>query len=260
MTVELLNYTPLHICSKAIRKCWASENRSDTTWSETCQECGSPNVTVNKDNDYICNDCHEVSDTAPYQLVAGPIDRELIDRVGNKNKHASTLEHLYYTFDIDGISRACLQELVRHRIASYSVKSSRYTLKELKVGKDIHITQHSTYDDCDIEYCKKFLKFTGDKDVDLASMKSLYELQVLLRKGKSNDKAKFAMPEAYKTSLVITFNARSIQNFLTLRTAPAALWEIRELALAIYKALPEHHKYLFEDSVHKTLNHSIKET
>ena len=56
-----------------------------------------------------------------------------INRVANVSKHASTIEHLSYSFDIDGISRACLQELARHRIASYTVKSSRYVLsKELK--------------------------------------------------------------------------------------------------------------------------------
>ena len=55
-----------------------------------------------------------------------------INRVANVSKHASTIEHLSYSFDIDGISRACLQELARHRIAIYTVKSSRYTLQELK--------------------------------------------------------------------------------------------------------------------------------
>ena len=59
-----------------------------------------------------------------------------INRVANVSKHASTIEHLYYSFDIDGISRACLQEVARHRIASYTVKSSRYVLsKELKNEK-----------------------------------------------------------------------------------------------------------------------------
>ena len=55
-----------------------------------------------------------------------------INRVANVSKHASTIEHLVYSFDIDGISRAVLQEICRHRVASYTVKSTRYTLKELK--------------------------------------------------------------------------------------------------------------------------------
>jgi hypothetical protein len=77
----------------------------------------------------------------PYGLYSlqGSFDKhELIkiakyfDRVGNKYRHASILEHVTYNFSIEGISRACLQELARHRMASLSVKSTRYTLKELK--------------------------------------------------------------------------------------------------------------------------------
>ena len=59
-----------------------------------------------------------------------------INRVANVSKHSSTIEHLVYSFDIDGISRAVLQELARHRIASYTVKSTRYTLKELRDEKE----------------------------------------------------------------------------------------------------------------------------
>ena len=54
-----------------------------------------------------------------------------INRVANVSKHASTIEHLYYNFDIDGISRACLQQICRHRVASYTVQSTRYVLSKL---------------------------------------------------------------------------------------------------------------------------------
>lgn len=54
-----------------------------------------------------------------------------INRVANVSKHASTIEHLSYSFDIDGVSRACLQQLCRHRLASYTVQSTRYTLSKL---------------------------------------------------------------------------------------------------------------------------------
>jgi len=77
-------------------------------------------------------------------------------------------------------------------------------------------------------------------------MKALAGLQVLLKNGVSNDKAKYCMPESYKTELTWTINARSLQNFITLRTNKAALEEIRQLAYNIYEALPEEHKYLFE--------------
>ncbi len=160
-----------------------------------------------------------------------PCNIDRIHRVGNKHKHASTLEHLSYNFDIDGISRALLQELARHRIASYSVKSSRYTLKELK----------------NTTVVEDFLVFTGNEDVDMVSIDALYVTQELLQAGISNDIVKYTLPEAYKTSLIWTINARSLQNFLALRTSKAALWEIQSLAYKVYKAIPNDHKFLFEE-------------
>lgn len=194
MQVSLLHNTPLTVCSNAIRTCWQSFDKSDN---------------------------------------GGEKDRDLIDRVGNKFKHASTLEHLAYNFYIKGISRACLQELARHRMTSLSVKSTRYTLKELK-------------DSGDIDYAK-FLVFTGNETVDDASKVALDNLQKILQSGVSNDIAKYCLPESYKTELTWSINARSLQNFLHLRSSKDALWEIRNLANTILEALPEDHKYLFED-------------
>jgi thymidylate synthase (FAD) len=162
-----------------------------------------------------------------------PCNINRIIRVANKSKHASTIEHLSYSFDIDGVSRALLQELARHRIASYSVKSTRYTLKELEG----HI---GTYNE--------FLVSTGDEELDYLITRHLVEVQNFIEeKNLANDKLKYALPEAYKTSLVMTVNARSLQNFLALRTNKAALWEIRELAYEVFRQLPDDHKFLFEE-------------
>ncbi len=194
MQATLLHHTPLTVCSNAIRTCWQSFDKSDN---------------------------------------GGEKDRELIDRVGNKFKHASTLEHLSYNFFIGGISRACLQELARHRMTSLSVKSTRYTLKEIKESREV-------------DYAK-FLVFTGNDMVDDASKTALDNLQKILQNGTSNDIAKYCLPESYKTELTWSINARSLQNFLHLRSSKDALWEIRDLANAVYATLPEDHKYLFVD-------------
>ncbi|MGW8168563.1 MAG: FAD-dependent thymidylate synthase [Sulfurovaceae bacterium] len=196
MKITLLHHTPLNICAHAIRTCWQSFDKSDD---------------------------------------GGEKDLALIDRVGNKFKHASTLEHITYNFYIQGISRALLQELARHRMASLSVKSTRYTLKELK--------------ECDVIEYEKFLVFTGNEIVDRASKTALDNLQKVLKEGISNDIAKYCLPESYKTELTWSINARSLQNFLHLRTSKDALWEIRNLANAIYATLPEEHKYLFEEHI-----------
>jgi thymidylate synthase (FAD) len=198
MKVTLHHYTPLIFCANAIRTCWQSFDKSDD---------------------------------------GGEKDKELIDRVGNKFKHASTLEHLVYNFYIQGISRALLQELARHRIASLSVKSTRYTLKELK---------HEESFTCnDYERASKYLVLTGHEMVDSMSIKALENLRLVLAEGVSNDKAKYCLPESYKTELTWTINARSLQNFLTLRSDKSALWEIQNLAHALFDALPEEHQYLF---------------
>jgi len=202
MKVTLMHHTPLPICAHAIRTCWQSFDKGDG---------------------------------------GGEKDKALIDRVGNKYKHASTLEHLVYTFYIQGISRALLQELARHRMASLSVKSTRYTLKELKECKPFELD--------DFEGASKFIVLTGNADVDSASITALNNLQALLKKGISNDIAKYALVESYKTELTWTINARSLQNFISLRSSKSALWEIRKLAREIFKVLPEDHKYIFEEYI-----------
>lgn len=202
MEITLLHFTPLNICSNAIRTCWQSFDKGD---------CG------------------------------GEKDIALIERVGNKFKHSSTLEHLYYNFYIKGISRACLQELARHRLASYSVKSSRYTLKELK-NEDSFLPMNPT----NLARADRFIVKTGDNEVDSALLNALENLRVVVASGKANDIAKYAMPECYKTELSWSVNARSLQNFLALRSAKSALWEIRNLANAIFESLPKEHKFIFE--------------
>jgi len=197
-----MHYTPLEVCSFAIRTCWQSFDKSDN---------------------------------------GGKRDRELIERVGNKYKHSSTLEHLVYTFYIKGVSRALLQELARHRMASLSVKSTRYTLKELKAEEPF------SFDD--LERVEKYLVLTSSNEVNRASIEALNRLQLLLKSGISNDIAKYALPEAYKTELTWTINARSLQNFLALRTAKSALWEIRKLAYGVYSKIPPSHQYLFREFI-----------
>lgn len=198
MKVTLNHYTPLIYCANAIRTCWQSFDKSDE---------------------------------------GGQKDKELIDRVGNKFKHASTLEHLVYNFYIQGVSRALLQELARHRIASLSVKSTRYTLKELKHEESFAMD--------DYKRASKYLVLTGNEMVDTMSIKALENLRLVLVQGISNDRAKYCLPESYKTELTWTINARSLQNFIILRSDKSALWEIQSLAHALYNALPEDHQYLF---------------
>ncbi len=224
MKVDLLHHSDLEVCAHAIRTCWQSFDKSDD---------------------------------------GGEKDKELIHRVGNKFKHASTLEHLNYSFYIQGVSRALLQELARHRIASLSVKSTRYTLKELKeeesftLGmsmielKEKYTEPNEVYNDIHMQRASKYLVWSGNLSVDFSSIVALENLRLILLDGVANDRAKYCLPESYKTELTWTVNARSLQNFIKLRSSKSALWEIRDLAYELFNTLPDQHKYLFEECVSK---------
>ena len=216
MEVTLLHNSPLEVVIKAIRKCYASEGKSDSGKSF-------------RGHDDSFKD-------AKWEL--GPKDKALIRHI-IKSDHTSTLEHLTFSFDIDGLSRAALQELARHRHASLSVKSTRYTLKEIRESEDL----------------EPFLVDTGDVDLDGLSYAQLCDLQALLKvKDVPNDRAKYPLPESFKTSLIWTINARSLRNFLKLRSSKGALWEMRDLAEEVFKLIPNDMKFVFEDYVEEMTN------
>lgn len=95
----------------------------------------------------------------------------------------------------------------------------------------------------------KYIVLTGDEDVDNMSILALENVRRMVQEGKPNDIAKYCMPECFKTSLVMTINARSLQNFLELRSSKHALWEIQLLARAMYEAIPDEHKFLYDNII-----------
>jgi len=227
--VTLLHHTPIWVANTAIRTCWNSHDKSDA-------------VAYDLLGNIIDDTLHNCISKGVNDIVITEKDKELIDTVSNKYKHSSTIEHVSYNFYLKGVPRNVLQELARHRIASLSVKSSRYTLKELK-----HVEPFITASGVDREEASKYIYMTGDTVVDDMGIIALENLRKLVVKGKSNDIIKFAMPESYLTELTWTINARSLQNFLSLRLDKSALWAIRDLAQAIYDAIPADHKFIYEE-------------
>ena len=150
--------------------------------------------------------------------------------------HESPLEHVTFTFGIEGISRSCSLQLVRHRIASYSQKSQRYVSEKQfdyvipeSISKDPELEKdyielmsliQSKYDD--------FRTRMIDRFIDNGMMKSFAEK-------KANEDARYVLPNACETSLVVTMNIRSLFNFFKLRCCNRAQWEIREVATEMYK-------------------------
>lgn len=135
MKVTLTEHLSFEPVIQAVRMSHDNHDKSDSCVWYKCGRCG--NVDQNEfshsgiSEDVTCEKCDNSNITGI--KITGQKDLELVERVGNKFKHKSVLEHLVYSFDIDGISRAVLQELARHRTASLTVKSTRYTMsKDLK--------------------------------------------------------------------------------------------------------------------------------
>ena len=170
-------------------------------------------------------------------------DVKLLKRLLFKFKHESIFEHAVYTFRVRGIPRAVLQELARHRLISLSVRSSRYTLKELRDEEPFK----SFY--MDARRAEKYIYFTGPLSVDEISFWALKNLHELIEAGISNDMAKFALPESYKTDLVMTCNLRELRHILQLRLDKSALWAFRQLAWRLWLALPDTHAFLYSDII-----------
>ena len=114
--------------------------------------------------------------------------------------HTSTIEHASFTFAIEGVSRACTHQLVRHRVASYSQQSQRYV--EEKGELDYIIPPK-------IRKNKEALKIYEE------SIKRDHDIyKSLIEQGVDKEDARYLLPNAAETKIVATFNARSLMNFL----------------------------------------------
>ena len=139
--------------------------------------------------------------------------------------HASPFEHASFTFGIEGVSRSLLAQITRHRIASFSVKSQRYVAANKGDGTFNYVIPEAI-EALGKEQVEKF-------KAQMAQMHEWYtEWQTLLGGAceKSNEDARFVLPNAAETKMVVTMNARSLMNFFNLRCCNRAQWEIREVA------------------------------
>nr|DAO88355.1 MAG TPA: FAD-dependent thymidylate synthase [Caudoviricetes sp.] len=222
MNVRLLEHTHLSSAVIAARTCWNSFHKGGLY-------------------DYPTNEITEE-------------DKTLLSRLLFKNKHESIFEHIVYVFNILGIPRLCLQELARHRIASYSVKSTRYTLKELKSEKSFLEANLDDYTySYDFDRAEKYIEFNDE----VSSKYQVNQLDLLreeIANGVSLDDAKYLLPESYLTDLVMTINVRSLRNFSQLRLSKSAHKSIRALANEMLTSLPVEHLFLYKDLLEENKN------
>ena len=163
--------------------------------------------------------------------------------------HESVLEHINYNFVVSGISRSVLQQLARHRHISLSVQSTRWALKKLFANKEnkkigVNIFPESSTENEIVQQSYARIK---EKYWDI--MRALADLS---ENGESNDIVKYYLPEAFITKLMLTVNARELRWIFKLRTSGRALKEFRDLCQTIYNAIPDDHKFLYDEYFVKT--------
>ncbi len=137
--------------------------------------------------------------------------------------HLSPIEHVSFSFGIEGISRACSHQLVRHRVASYSQQSQRYVREE----QFDYVIPPSIKEDPSL--VKEFEKCMVEAQENYT--KVLKRLEELGYKGEAGQQdARYLLPNAAETKIVVTMNARELLHFFRVRTCNRAQWEIREMA------------------------------
>ena len=160
---------------------------------------------------------------------------EFIDRLMSLG-HESPIEHVTFTFGIEGISRSCSHQLVRHRIASYSQKSQRY-VNETQFE---YVTPEAIEEDPMTEavYDETMQIIQERYDAIREVLISRYVKRGMDKKDaekKANEDARMVLPNACCTSIIVTMNIRSLFNFFKHRCCNRAQWEIREMADEMYK-------------------------
>ena len=139
-----------------------------------------------------------------------------------KSGHHSVFEHIYFTFRIDGISRACSHQLVRHRMCSFTQRSQRYCSEE-----EFDIVSPVPIEEDDFTYMSY-------KDVAF-HCKNVYN--VLTKRGIKNEDARYILPNACETSLYISCNLRELIHICNERLCSRAQWEIRQLVQEMVKVV-----------------------
>jgi thymidylate synthase (FAD) len=153
--------------------------------------------------------------------------------------HESLIEHASVTFDISGISRACSHQLVRHRLASYSQESQRYvdmSAPEFVVPPSVARNPEAQ------AIWDQFVAQVAD---------AYHRLREL---GIRKEDARFVLPNATATRIIVTMNFRSLRHLFSVRCDKAAQWEIRELALEMLRQVHDIAPSVFGDLYERYLS------
>ena len=148
--------------------------------------------------------------------------------------HFSALEHASYTFAIDGVSRALTHQLVRHRLASFNQQSQRYVAytEGLSTIKPASIAQNEE----------------ANRLFDEMIERTVEAYQAFLDAGVPAEDARYILPNAAETKIVVTMNIRELLHFFSLRCCNRAQWEIRDLAWAMLELVRPTAPFVFAEA------------
>ena len=165
--------------------------------------------------------------------------------------HESVAEHASFTFAIEGVSRALSHQLVRHRMASYSQQSQRYVNMEgfdyvspKSIESSNKTVTYMVYDDETEGFNVKSIGICNAYDKIMHDIAFLY--REMVEAGIPEEDARYILPNACCTNIVVTMNARELRHFFKLRCCERAQWEIRELANKMLARCKEVAPVLFE--------------
>lgn len=156
-----------------------------------------------------------------------------------KSGHESLLEHVSFTFRVDGVSRTLLAQLTRHRHASFSVESQRY------------VPYHDGFGYTTPPQIKADDEHRGIFESQMETMTRWYDGWLTVLGDEGAEDARFVLPNACNTSLIMTMNGRQLKHFLGLRLCNRAQWEIRELAGKMLKVVLPYIPNIFSERMAK---------
>ncbi len=169
--------------------------------------------------------------------------------------HESPIEHASFTFGIEGVSRALLAQITRHRLASYSVQSQRYVAEKAfeyvlppeieSIPEAAEIYRRAMAEDQ--QHYEALTAILKEKHLATCLAKGMGEKAAARAAEKmAIEDARFVLPNACTTKMIVTMNARSLMNFFRHRCCNRAQWEIRELAEQMLKLCVEAAPHLFK--------------
>ena len=195
--------------------------------------------------------CYSPSDIESLKEKIETKDQKAFVQKLMKMNHWSPIEHASFTFAIEGISRACSHQLVRHRLASYSQQSQRYVSESSQQsaisGQALfdYIIPPSIAEDKEAKETFESFMLEAQKTYDFL-VKRLNENGV---KGEAaNQDARFVLPNASETKIIVTMNARELLHFFRQRCCLRAQWEIREMAEEMLKLVKKTAPTIFAKS------------